>query len=90
MLTTESRLIRRASAMRLIALVTTPYPAATHTDGCVVLFDRCAGGGADGSSFLCAPAGRSKWPSGMPGGYKNCRRHRGRLLPLPLLRGAVI
>ena len=25
------------------------------------------------ASFLCAPAGRSKWPSGMPGGYKNCR-----------------
>lgn len=24
------------------------------------------------ASFLCAPAGRSKWPTGMPGGYKNC------------------
>lgn len=25
------------------------------------------------ASFLCAPAGRSRWPSGMPGGYKNCQ-----------------
>jgi hypothetical protein len=25
------------------------------------------------ASFLCAPAGRSNWPAGMPGGYKNCQ-----------------
>jgi hypothetical protein len=48
--------------------------------GVVVARDSRFGGEGGGftvvvnfASFLCAPAGRSHWPSGMPGGYKNCQ-----------------